>query len=381
MSRRDAILARAALLASSSSDDEDADVGAPQDKSQPFMRALARRPVTTPLEERSERTDAPYRPPGDRAVAPRSQKVRAAPAPAPAPRAESNAGANAEAMAKADAKLLLKSGKQPIVEQAFSLAAPAKVPRAVRQKFLNVLAAKKLRAAANVGARDDVSSEWIDAHGDKVRRAMTDAVEEEQKLLAKASSKVTYRNLSAQLLLRGGASAKPAPGATAQDYKCDAANVIDLDEARIVRGNARVFFVSACKRRLGEAHARFGVEPVVVNEETSVERTILPLQPLKVDEIDDAAPLSESLSANALQCESATLAVKNFCRNHLNTLLESKLTTTEIASIVEAKVVAKVMRKHVNARNGNFLVKEADSVMKLLAMQVKHETNLKNSKQ
>ena len=128
------------------------------------------------------------------------------------------------------------------------------MPKAVRQKFLNTLAAKKLREAAGVGAHKDILETWIHANIDACRSAVKDAVDEEIKIHVKATSNVTYRNLSAQLLLRGGTSPKPPPGALAQDYQSNAADLIDLVDARTVRGDALVFFVHACKRRKGDAH-------------------------------------------------------------------------------------------------------------------------------
>ena len=68
MSRREAILARAAALAESSSDDADAST-----RDVDGVRPLGRRRTFVPLEELTrERKDAPFRPPGDRRAAARA---------------------------------------------------------------------------------------------------------------------------------------------------------------------------------------------------------------------------------------------------------------------------------------------------------------------
>ena len=108
----------------------------------------------------------------------------------------------AERAAKEDARLLtrLPESERPMVTQEFSMRARAKVPRAARQRFLDALTAKKLRAAANVGARDDVGMEWLATHPEARARAVREAIEEELKIHARATSKVTYRNLAARLV-------------------------------------------------------------------------------------------------------------------------------------------------------------------------------------
>jgi|Transcript_6471 hypothetical protein len=402
MSRREAILARAALLASSSSSSSSASAQPEllQDDGD-SMRALRRRPPTVPLEERSERINAPFRPRGDRPVPPRSRPVVA-----DAPSSMSLApvkprSIDPEALAKADAKLLLKlKTDQPIIEQAFSLSAPAKVPKAVRQKFLNTLAAKKLREAAGVGAHKDILETWIHANIDACRSAVKDAVDEEIKIHVKATSKVTYRNLSAQLLLRGGTSPKPPPGALAQDYQSNAADLIDLVDARTVRGDALVFFVHACKRRKGDAHSRW-LDPVIADEDESTHDEA-PLSPLasevvlepfveikspiidgqNVKNMASIAPLTFDDNVTALPVSlkaveappSARAAVVEFTREHFAFLIAQGLTTSDVADVVESKVVKKVMKVHAGAKDGSFLAKEAPSVKKLIESQIAHET-------
>ena len=392
MSRREAILARAALLASSSSSSSSASAQPEllQDDDD-SMRALRRRPPTVPLEERSERTNAPFRPRGDRPVPPRSRPVVA-----DAPSSLSLApvkprSVDPEALAKADAKLLLKlKTDQPIIEQAFSLSAPAKVPKAVRQKFLNTLAAKKLREAAGVGAHKDILETWIHANVDACRRAVKDAVDEEIKIHVKATSKVTYRNLSAQLLLRGGTSPKPPPGALAQDYQSNAADLIDLVDARTVRGDALVFFVHACKRRKGDAHLRIADEDEAPLSPRASEVVLEPFVEIKspiiegqnVNSIESIAPLTFDDDVTALPVSlkaveappSARAAVVEFTREHLAFLIAQGLTTSDVADVVESKVVQKVMKVHSGAKDGSFLAKEAPSVKKLIESQLTHES-------
>ena len=392
MSRREAILARAALLASSSSSSSSASAQPEllQDDGD-SMRALRRRPPTVPLEERSERINAPFRPRGDRPVPPRSRPVVA-----DAPSSLSLApvkprSVDPEALAKADAKLLLKlKTDQPIIEQAFSLSAPAKVPKAVRQKFLNTLAAKKLREAAGVGAHKDILETWIHANVDACRRAVKDAVDEEIKIHVKATSKVTYRNLSAQLLLRGGTSPKPPPGALAQDYQSNAADLIDLVDARTVRGDALVFFVHACKRRKGDAHLRIADEDEAPLSPRASEVVLEPFVEIKspiiegqnVNSIESIAPLTFDDDVTALPVSlkaveappSARAAVVEFTREHFAFLIAQGLTTSDVADVVESKVVKKVMKVHAGARDGSFLAKEAPSVKKLIESQIAHET-------
>ena len=259
MSRREAILARAAALAESSSDD-DADAST---RDVDVVRPLGRRRTFVPLEElTSERKDAPFRPPGDRRAAPRAPDGASGTAATATPRSTPIA-VDAEEWAKEDAKLLthLPESERPMVTQAFSMRAPAKVPRAVRQRFLNALAARKLRSQAKVGVRECVSEAWISTHPDERKSAVEEAVKEEMKVHAKATSKATYRNLSAQLMLRGGESAKAEPGALKQEYECSAANDIDLTRCSTVRGDEAVeFFIAACKHRDGSAHRAATVE-------------------------------------------------------------------------------------------------------------------------
>ena len=392
MSRREAILARAALLANSSSSSSSASAQPEllQDDDD-SMRALRRRPPTIPLEERSERANAPFRPRGDRPVPPRTRPVVVDVTPSASVGEPGTRSVDPEAIAKADAKLLLKlKADQPIIEQTFSLSAPAKVPKAVRQKFLNTLAAKKLREAAGVGKRKDVPETWIHANIDACRRAVKDAVDEEMKLHTKATSKVTYRNLSAQLLLRGGTTPKPPPGALAQDYRCEAADLIDLGDARTVRGDAQLFFVHACKRRKGDAHSRWLQSTAPMSPTPEVALVEINKSPIKdshngidVESIspltfkDKIAPLPVSVRA-VHAAPSAREAVMEFCHKHLEFLIESGITTLDVAEAVELKVVEKVMKVHVGAKDGAFLAKEAASVKKLIESQIVHETKLKH---
>jgi hypothetical protein len=177
-SRREAILARAAALAESSSDD-DADASM---RDVDGVRPLGRRRTFVPLEElTAERKDAPFRPPGDRRAAARAPDSDARGTPSTAPPRSMPLAVDADAWAKEDAKLLmyLPESERPMVTQMFSMRAPAKVPRAVRQRFLNALAARKLRSKAHVGARECVSEAWMSSHPDERKSAVEEALKEE----------------------------------------------------------------------------------------------------------------------------------------------------------------------------------------------------------
>ena len=378
MSRREAILARAAALAESSSDDADAST-----RDVDGVRPLGRRRTFVPLEELTrERKDAPFRPPGDRRAAARAAddgaRGTAAPARAPATAPSTPNAVDAEAWAKEDAKLLmhLPESERPMVTQAFSMRAPAKVPRAVRQRFLNALAARKLRSRANVGVRERVSEAWISAHPDERKSAGEEAVKEEMKLHAKATSKATYRNLSAQLMLRGGESAKAEPGALKQDYECSAANDIDLTRCSTVRGDEAVeFFIAACKHRDGSAHRAANVDEVKV--EVGGEEDVDAEESEALDEACDAAtridePINE-VAGKKITHSAVEVAVRKLCCDYVQLLVDTGACEAALASIVEQKVVKKVMMRHQNDRDDSFLIKESASIRKLVASQLKHE--------
>ena len=373
MSRREAILARAAALAESSSDDADAST-----RDVDGVRPLGRRRTFVPLEELTrERKDAPFRPPGDRRAAPRAPDGASGTAATATPRSMPIA-VDAEEWAKEDAKLLthLPESERPMVTQAFSMRAPAKVPRAVRQRFLNALAARKLRSRANVGVRERVSEAWISAHPDERKSAVEEAVKEEMKLHAKATSKATYRNLSAQLMLRGGESAKAEPGALKQDYECSAANDIDLTRCSTVRGDEAVeFFIAACKHRDGSAHRAANVDEVKV--EVGGEEDVDAEESEALDEACDAAtridePINE-VAGKKITHSAVEVAVRKLCCDYVQLLVDTGACEAALASIVEQKVVKKVMTRHQNDRDDSFLIKESASIRKLVASQLKHE--------
>ena len=373
MSRREAILARAAALAESSSDD-DADAST---RDVDVVRPLGRRRTFVPLEElTSERKDAPFRPPGDRRAAPRAPDGASGTAATATPRSTPIA-VDAEEWAKEDAKLLthLPESERPMVTQAFSMRAPAKVPRAVRQRFLNALAARKLRSQAKVGVRECVSEAWISTHPDERKSAVEEAVKEEMKVHAKATSKATYRNLSAQLMLRGGESAKAEPGALKQEYECSAANDIDLTRCSTVRGDEAVeFFIAACKHRDGSAHRAATVE---VKVEVGREEDADAEESETLDETCDAAPRidepSNDVAGKKITHSAVEVAVRKLCRDYVQLLVDTGACEAALASIVEEKVVNKVMMRHQNDRNDSFLIKESASIRKLVASQLKHE--------
>ena len=373
MSRREAILARAAALAESSSDD-DADAST---RDVDVVRPLGRRRTFVPLEElTSERKDAPFRPPGDRRAAPRAPDGASGTAATATPRSMPIA-VDAEEWAKEDAKLLthLPESERPMVTQAFSMRAPAKVPRAVRQRFLNALAARKLRSQAKVGVRECVSEAWISTHPDERKSAVEEAVKEEMKVHAKATSKATYRNLSAQLMLRGGESAKAEPGALKQEYECSAANDIDLTRCSTVRGDEAVeFFIAACKHRDGSAHRAATVK---VKVEVGREEDADAEESETLDETYDAAPRidepSNDVAGKKITHSAVEVAVRKLCRDYVQLLVDTGACEAALASIVEEKVVNKVMMRHQNDRDDSFLIKESASIRKLVASQLKHE--------
>jgi len=357
MSRRNAILAQAARIAAGGSDcEEEEEDNNNEDATEP--KPLGRRKASVPLEERVERRDAPFRPRGDRVAPPR-------PVPASTPmstsahaRASTQASAeDASKAAKDDAKLLLKlpESERPMIQQPFALHAPAKVPRAVRQMFVNALAAKKLRSAAGVGAREDVSEAWMDANPLARRSAVGDAMDEERKLHGKATSKVTYRSMSAQLMLRGGSTPKPEPGALKQEYRCAAAEDIDLAQARIVRGDAAVgFFVDACRHRSGNAHPRWLEESMGVDEEESED---------------------ERVEERAAPAQSGEAFLRELCRRTIEPFVEAGRCDHALARIVEDKVVRKVIARHGEGFSVDGISKRAESVRKLILDQTKHETS------
>ena len=373
MSRREAILARAAALAESSSDD-DADAST---RDVDVVRPLGRRRTFVPLEElTSERKDAPFRPPGDRRAAPRAPDGASGMAATATPRSMPIA-VDAEEWAKEDAKLLthLPESERPMVTQVFSMRAPAKVPRAVRQRFLNALAARKLRSQAKVGVRECVSEAWISTHPDERKSAVEEAVKEEMKVHAKATSKATYRNLSAQLMLRGGESAKAEPGALKQEYECSAANDIDLTRCSTVRGDEAVeFFIAACKHRDGSAHRAATVK---VKVEVGREEDADAEESETLDETCDAAPRidepSNDVAGKKITHSAVEVAVRKLCRDYVQLLVDTGACEAALASIVEEKVVNKVMMRHQNDRDDSFLIKESASIRKLVASQLKHE--------
>ena len=362
-SRRDAILARAAALSSSDSD-ADADVSA---RDGDRARALGRRRPTVPLEERPVRRDAPYLPPGDRSR--RAGAAAAAAAPANRGDAASTSGAEtfsrAERAAKEDARLLtrLPESERPMVTQEFSMRARAKVPRAARQRFLDALTAKKLRAAAGVGARDDVGMEWLETHPEARARAVREAIEEELKIHARATSKVTYRNLAARLAMRGGESEKPAPGALMQGYECAEADSIDLSRAMRVRGDAVRFFVDACKHRSGNAHPRWLEESADEDGETTNE-IVAKLERRSREEEEEE---DETVSPEAV--------VAKVCRERVERLVKAGACDAALAGVVERKAVEKVMARHVNARDASFVERERKSIEKLVSNQARRESS------
>ena len=315
------------------------------------------------MEERPVRRDAPYLPPGDRS---RSAGAAAAAAPANRGDAASTSGAEtfsrAERAAKEDARLLtrLPESERPMVTQEFSMRARAKVPRAARQRFLDALTAKKLRAAAGVGARDDVGMEWLETHPEARARAVREAIEEELKIHARATSKVTYRNLAARLAMRGGESEKPAPGALMQGYECAEADSIDLSRAMRVRGDAVRFFVDACKHRSGNAHPRWLEESADEDGETTNE-IVAKLENEEEDEED------ETVSPEAV--------VAKVCRERVERLVKTGSCDAALAGVVERKAVEKVMARHVNARDASFVERERKSIEKLVSNQARRESS------
>ena len=356
-------MARAAALSSSDSD-ADADVSA---RDGDRARALGRRRPTVPLEERPVRRDAPYLPPGDR-----SRSAGAAAAAAAAANrgdAASTSGAEtfsrAERAAKEDARLLtrLPESERPMVTQEFSMRARAKVPRAARQRFLDALTAKKLRAAAGVGARDDVGMEWLETHPEARARAVREAIEEEMKIHARATSKVTYRNLAARLAMRGGVSEKPAPGALMQGYGCVEADSIDLSRAMRVRGDAVRFFVDACKHRSGNAHPRWLEESADEDGETTNE-IVAKLERRSREEEEEE---DETVSPEAV--------VAKVCRERVERLVKAGACDAALAGVVERKAVEKVMARHVNARDASFVERERKSIEKLVSNQARRESS------
>ena len=356
-------MARAAALSSSDSD-ADADVSA---RDGDRARALGRRRPTVPLEERPVRRDAPYLPPGDRSR--RAGAAAAAAAPANRGDAASTSGAEtfsrAERAAKEDARLLtrLPESERPMVTQEFSMRARAKVPRAARQRFLDALTAKKLRAAAGVGARDDVGMEWLETHPEARARAVREAIEEELKIHARATSKVTYRNLAARLAMRGGVSEKPAPGALMQGYGCVEADSIDLSRAMRVRGDAVRFFVDACKHRSGNAHPRWLEESADEDGETTNE-IVAKLERRSREEEEEE---DETVSPEAV--------VAKVCRERVERLVKTGSCDAALAGVVERKAVEKVMARHVNARDASFVERERKSIEKLVSNQAKRESS------
>lgn len=357
-SRREDILALARAIALS--DDEASDDDANRASDEP--RALSRRRAFVPLEERAERRDAPFRPPGDRSTAPRLTEaaVRARQASTSGVESETDA----EKTAKENSKMLsaLPEVERPIIEQAFSMRAPAKVPRAVRQRFLDALVARKLREAAKVGPRDVVSARWILNHSKERSAALEDAVKEEARIHAKATSKITYRNLAAQLMLRGGESEKPTPGALKQEYRCEAADLIDLSRARTVRGQALSFFLDACRHRNGNAHARW-----MTDESTE------PEDEEEATEADLDRSAAVVIEHNAPENASPDVAVSIFCREYIQSLCDSGAYHAALATTVAQKVIDKVMARHRDKVDDSFVSKESSSIRKLIVSQFEAE--------
>ena len=395
-SRREVILARAAALASSDSD-ADADVSTREGDG---ARALGRRRRTVPLEERAVRRDAPYLPPGDRSRRVDASTARPAAAASTANRGEaaSTSGvetfSRAERAAKEDARLLtrLPEGERPMVTQEFSMRAPAKVPRAARQRFLDALAAKKLRAAAGVGAREDVGTEWMEKHSEARARAVREAIEEELKIHARATSKVTYRNFTVRLMMRGGESEKPAPGALMQEYRCAEADVIDLSRAAWVRGDAVRFFVDACKHRSGNAHPRWleesageeDGERVLADEEDgeTTDEIVVELdndrrsreeEEKEEEEEEEAVKVEKEKEEDTVVSPEAVVA--KVCRACIERLVETGACDAAVASVVQRKAVQKIMARHVNAQDASFVERERKSIEKLVSNQAKHESS------
>jgi len=373
-SRRDAILARAAALSSSDSD-ADADVSA---RDGDRARALGRRRPTVPLEERPVRRDAPYLPPGDRSR--RAAAAAAAAAAANRGDAASTSGAEtfsrAERAAKEDARLLtrLPESERPMVTQEFSMRARAKVPRAARQRFLDALTAKKLRAAADVGARDDVGMEWLETHPEARARAVREAIEEELKIHARATSKVTYRNLAARLAMRGGESEKPAPGALMQGYGCAEADSIDLSRATRVRGDAVRFFVDACEHRSGNAHPRW-LEESADEEEGEGDRVLANEDGETTNEMVVKLENERRSREEVDETVSPEAVVAKVCRERVERLVKTGACDAALAGVVERKAVEKVMARHVNARDASFVERERKSIEKLVSNQAKRESS------
>ena len=364
--KREDILERARAIAIASTTNTERSQSGTDANSSSEFRALGRRRARDwlPLEERSERRDAPYRPRGDRAPTGTTERTgaveRVNDARGTATRGTAARGTaeDAERQAKANSVMLgmLPDGERPMVEQAFSIRAPSKVPRAARQRFLDALAAKKLRDAAGVGPRAAVSEEWLRAHPKERARAIGEAVTEEGKIHAKATSKVTYKNMAAQLMLRGGESVKPAPGALKQEYKCDAADGVDLSVARTVRGDAFTFFIDACRHRSGNAHPRWFDESV---EDVDDAKTI---------ESDDIEQPSPEVMV------SPEVAVCALCRTYIKSLVESGAYDDSLSEIVKEKVVKKVMARRRDATDASFVDKESASIQKLIASQFEAET-------
>ena len=200
---------------------------------------------------------------------------------------------------------LLPPGERPLVTNLLSApSATSKIPKPTRQQTLDGFAAAALRAEARTrfdGADPDAT--WIRAHTKAVRRAMTRAVDAESRVAARAGSKATYRNLSAQALrvvdvgevagsnpggdgdgdgtgewdrndavdpadrdavafandvaarsrrigveLTPVGLAGPKPGALLQGYRRPAADAVRLADARVVRGDAAVAFFTVAAR-------------------------------------------------------------------------------------------------------------------------------------
>jgi len=367
-------LARAAALSWSDSD-ADADVSA---RDGDRARALGRHRPTVPLEERAVRRDAPYLPPGDRSR--RTGAAAAPPPPANRGDAASTSGAEtfsrAERAIKEDARLLtrLPESERPMVTQEFSMRARAKVPRAARQRCLDALTAKKLRAAANVGARDDVGMEWLATHPEARARAVREAIEEELKIHARATSVVTYRNLAARLAMRGGESEKPAPGALMQGYGCAEADSIDLSRATRVRGDAVRFFVDACEHRSGNAHPRW-LEESADEEEGEGDRVLANEDGETTNEMVAKLENERRSREEVDETVSPEAVVAKVCRERVERLVKTGACDAALAGVVERKAVEKVMARHVNARDSSFVERERKSIEKLVSNQAKRESS------
>jgi hypothetical protein len=208
------------------------------------------------------------------------------------------------------------------------------------------------------------------------------------KIHARATSKVTYRNLTVRLMMRGGESEKPAPGALMQEYRCAEADAIDLSRAAWVRGDAVRFFVDACKHRSGNAHPRWleesageeDSESVLADEEDgeTTDEIVVELEndrrsrEMEAEAEAEAAKVEKEEDGDTVSPEAV---VEKVCREFVERLVETGACDAAVASVVQRKAVQKIMARHVNAQDASFVERERKSIEKLVSNQAKHESS------